>query len=154
MHSVPSNRLAALASIVPRLMAVTLALGCASGGPPPPNAETSGGAVVASDALVQNVLVRSCYGCHSSDGNLEWYAKLAPSAWFVGSAREKLDFSGWQGYDADRRKAELESIAKVVRSGDMPPWDFALFDSAAKLSPAEKESVTRWASEATTSAVR
>ncbi len=105
-------------------------------------------APVAADADVQAALTRSCYGCHAESGALPWQAKLAPSAWFAGSAREKLDFSTFHALSADRRSEALRAIERVVSSGEMPPWDSALFDGTEKLTPAEKERVASWASAA------
>ena len=130
-----------------------LASACASSGVAP-RATLGEDARVAADADVQAALTRSCYGCHSASGDLPWQAKLAPSAWFSGPAREKLDFSTWQSLDADRKKDALQSIQRVVSGGEMPPWDSALFDASEKLSPTEKERVATWASEVASGAIR
>jgi len=102
---------------------------------------------VASDANVERALVTACYGCHSQVGQAPWYGKLAPSYWFAGSAREKLDFSSWAVYDDQRRTQEREAIARTVAAGEMPPRDYTLLDSSAKLSADGKEQVVHWASE-------
>ena len=145
----------AVTSILLGCAAVALAVACASsGGTQRPVAGSDGNGHVADDAVVQAALTRSCYGCHAQSGTLPWQAKLAPSAWFLGSARQKLDFSAWQSLDADHRGAALRSIEHVVGTGEMPPWDSALLDGAEKLSPAEKERVVTWASEAARDATR
>ena len=124
--------------------AVMLAAACATSGGAPRGAAV---APVAPDADVQAALTRSCYGCHSDAAQLPWQVKLAPSAWFAGSAREKLDFSTLSQLDAARRSDALAAIQRVVSSGEMPPWDSVLFDGTEKLSSAEKERVAAWASE-------
>ena len=140
--------------ITPACAMVALVSACAGSGGAP-RAAAGAGATVASDADVQAALTRSCYGCHSDSGHLSWNAKLAPSAWFAGSAREKLDFSTLPSMSADRRSDALRSIGRVVSDGEMPPWDSALFDATARLSPAEKESMVRWAlSEAARNPIR
>jgi mono/diheme cytochrome c family protein len=127
--------------------AAALALACATSGGAP--REAAGGSDrVAADADVQAALTRSCYGCHAESGQLPWQAKLAPSAWFAGAAREKLDFSTFHALPADRRSDALHAIQRVVSSGEMPPWDSVLFDGTEKLTPAEKDRVASWASEA------
>lgn len=136
------HRVATMAALA---CAAALASGCA-GSSGAPRAGSSAGASVAPDADVQAALTHACYGCHSDSGNLSWHAKLAPSAWFAGSARDKLDFSTWRSLAPDRRLDALRSIDRVVRSGEMPPWDSVLLDAATKLSPAEKERVAAWAS--------
>ena len=135
------------ATSISLLCAAALAAGCAtSGGARRESANSA--ADVASDAGVQAALTRSCYGCHSESGQLPWQAKLAPSAWFAGAAREKLDFSTWHELPADRRSEALRAIERVVSSGEMPPWDSVLLDGTEKLSPAEKDRVAMWASAA------
>ena len=127
--------------------ATALALACATSGGAPHEA-AGGSDSVASEADVQAALTRSCYGCHSESGQLPWQAKLAPSAWFAGAAREKLDFSTFHALSADRRSDALRAIQRVVSNGEMPPWDSVLFDGTEKLSPAEKDRVASWAAQA------
>jgi mono/diheme cytochrome c family protein len=142
---------AAIAIVLPGLLALVAA--CATSGGAPP--ETVGGSDrVTADADVQAALTRSCYGCHAESGQLPWQAKLAPSAWFAGAAREKLDFSTFHALSADRRNDALRAIQRVVSSGEMPPWDSVLFDGTEKLTPAEKDRVASWASEAELGATR
>jgi hypothetical protein len=128
------------------LIAAPCLLACSTGGggkvldrePAAPNA-------VAADPQVRDALERACYDCHSDRGAPTWYAKLAFSYWFSGKARGALDFSAWPEYDAARRTTELAAIAKTVRAGDMPPWDYTLMLSSAKLAPDEKQAIEAWA---------
>jgi hypothetical protein len=142
----------ARASLAVAMGAALAALACAGGGAPSSGSESAAPVAVASDAGVQDTLVRSCYGCHATGGTLPWSARLAPSAWFAGGARGKLDFSTWTALDASGREKALHSIARVVRAGEMPPWDSALLDGHERLTPDEKERVARWAETASASA--
>ena len=126
--------------------AAALALACA-GSSHEPTPATGGATVAADDADVQATLTRACYGCHAEAGALPWQAKLTPSAWFAGAARGKLDFSTWEHLTPERRGEATRAIDRVVQSGEMPPWDSALFDAGEKLSAAEKERIARWASQ-------
>jgi hypothetical protein len=131
-------------------LAVALAVafgGCAS--PPQASAPAATPSAAPSDDPQVNALVASaCYECHSNEGSAPWYGALAPSYWFAIPARKVLNFSEWSSYDAARREAALQAIAKTVESGEMPPWDYTLLDGSASLSDAQKEAMVRWAESA------
>jgi Haem-binding domain len=130
------------------LAAAPAALGCSTrDGGAGSAREAAPARALASDPHVQGALERACYDCHSDRGAPAWYAKLAFSYWFAGSARKKLDFSAWQGYDASARAAQFRSIEKTVLDGEMPPWDYTLLLSSAKLAPDEKQALARWAAQ-------
>ena len=127
------------------LLAAFAAPACSSVPTPAPPPEAAAAEAVSSDPQIATLLEKSCYQCHSSAGSAPWSAAFAPSYWFAGPARKTLDFSAWSGYDAQHRADELRAIAKVVREGEMPPWDYTAFDSSARLSPAEQKIVADWA---------
>jgi Haem-binding domain len=129
------------------LGAATVAPGCSSQSAQSaaPAAQAGPANAVTSDPAVKTVLVDSCYDCHSERGDAPWNARLAPSYWFAGSAREKLDFSQWHTYSPQRRKRELTAIAKVVKDREMPPWDYKLFHPSASLDAAQSQTVDQWA---------
>lgn len=87
----------------------------------------------------------SCYGCHSDQGSDPWYARLAPSRWVSGSARQALNFSEWNSYPAEKRAAELNLIASVVSSGTMPPGDYSIIVRSARLGAEQKQQIAQWA---------
>ena len=94
---------------------------------------------------VDQLLVASCRPCHSSEREMPWYARLAPSSW-VSSARTVLDLSDWASYDAAHRGAALSAIATSVSDGGMPPGDYTFFDHAAALNAEERQRLASWAS--------
>jgi hypothetical protein len=102
-------------------------------------------AAIASNPQVAQILVSSCFDCHSEAGTAAWYVKMAPSYWFSGSARRNLDFTNWKDYDARRRNEEIEAIGRVVNRGEMPPWDYTVFHPAAELTNEQKDLVSEWA---------
>jgi hypothetical protein len=99
----------------------------------------------ASNPQVVQILTSSCFDCHSEQSTAAWYVKMAPSYWFSGSAKENLNFTNWQDYDADRRNDEIAAIGRVVNRGEMPPWDYTVFHPAAELSNEQKDIVSEWA---------
>lgn len=98
-----------------------------------------------SNPQVAQILASSCFDCHSEEGTAAWYVKIAPSYWFSRSAKENLNFTDWQDYDADRKNHEIEAIGRVINRGEMPPWDYTVFHPAAELSNEQKDLVSEWA---------
>jgi mono/diheme cytochrome c family protein len=92
-------------------------------------------------AATRAQVVESCFDCHSNETKWPWYTNVAPSSWLVqrdvDEGRSKLNFSEWD------RPQEGSDAAEVVRSGEMPPWQYTLLHRGAKLSDAEKESLAK-----------
>jgi heme-binding protein len=121
-----------------------LVAGCASSQPTANPEMTSN--QISSDSQVNTILDNSCFQCHSSEKSAPWYASISPSYLFgANSARRVLNFSNWRNYDADQKTAALNSIAKSIASGSMPPGDYTAFDGSARLSDDDKQAVLKWA---------
>ena len=85
---------------------------------------------------------RACFDCHSNETVWPWYSNIAPASWLVqkdvDEARRYLNFSEWTG-----RIREADEIAEVVAEREMPPSQYLLMHSQARLSPSEKEALIR-----------
>jgi len=94
------------------------------------------------------VLERSCYDCHSNRTRWPWYAWVAPASWLVArdvyQAREHMNFSTWNRYDAEECADHLDEIAEMVENGEMPPWFYLPLHSDARLSDADREAIFAW----------
>jgi mono/diheme cytochrome c family protein len=94
------------------------------------------------------VLERSCYDCHSNRTRWPWYAWVAPASWLVArdvtQAREHMNFSTWNRYDAKQRADHLEAIAEMVEEGEMPPWFYLPLHPDARLSDADRAGIFAW----------
>jgi hypothetical protein len=101
---------------------------------------------VSVDSQVNAIVAQSCYECHSNGGKAPWYASFSPTYLAANSAREKLNFSDWQTYDAQRRADALKSIEKSVSAGSMPPGDYTALDHSARLTDDQKHALLNWAS--------
>jgi len=92
---------------------------------------------------------RACADCHSNNTIWPWYSKISPLSLVithdVDEGREHLNFSKWADYNARDKGRALEHICKEVSSGDMPPSQYTLLHSDAKLSDQEKKSICDWA---------
>lgn len=101
------------------------------------------------DPAVFEVFERSCQNCHSEKTEWPWYSHVAPMSWLVESdvrqARGHLNLSHWDEYTVEEQQDLLSRIGAVVRSREMPPARYTLIHGNAKLSPAQREAIYRWA---------
>ena len=91
------------------------------------------------DSPVTRALARrACFDCHSDLTTWPWYSKIAPVSWLVYAdvkgGREQLDFTHW----GSGERPSAQEVAQIVRSGEMPPFQYQLMHRNAKLSASEK----------------
>jgi hypothetical protein len=81
---------------------------------------------------------RACFDCHSNETVWPWYSNLAPISWLVYrdvvEGRSRLNFSDWQ----NNRLEGLGELTSIINEGEMPPFQYLLMHSSAKLSSTEK----------------
>lgn len=107
------------------------------------------GAVQAVTPQAQSILNRSCDDCHSNRTVWPWYSEVAPSSWLVASdvngARRRMNLSEWGKYPYYKRLDRMNGICKRVTRGSMPPWQYLLMHSTARLSAADVKALCQWA---------
>ena len=95
---------------------------------------------------IKAVFKKACYDCHSNETNWTWYTKVAPASFLavkdVNDGRKHLNFSEW---DLNKEAKVKEEIWDEIREEQMPPWQYKIFHSEAKLSIAEKDLIRNWA---------
>ena len=100
-------------------------------------------------AEVHQLLSSACFGCHSNQTVWPWYSGVAPFSWLVADdvkrARRSLNFSEWQRYDTGDKAHLMKEMRDILVEGDMPPWDYRLVHSEARLSQAQVSVLTKWA---------
>lgn len=88
---------------------------------------------------------RACMDCHSTETRWPWYSYVAPVSWLIAShvavGREEFDISEALELPETRKIRLLENLARLVRSGIMPPSDYLLMHPEARLSSTEKEAL-------------
>lgn len=98
---------------------------------------------------VRAILERSCYDCHSHEVRWPWYSRVAPMSWLVAydvaEAREHLNFSAWDQYDAKKRRENLEELWEEVDKGEMPLWYYLPMHPDARISDDDKQRLRAWA---------
>lgn len=104
---------------------------------------------VAAPGDVKAILRRACYDCHSHETAWPWYSRVAPISWLVAGdvneARERLNFSVWESYPAAKRASKIADVGEEVGRGEMPLWYYLPMHPAARLSPADKAVLLKWA---------
>jgi hypothetical protein len=93
-----------------------------------------------SSPQAREVAQAACFDCHSNETVWPWYANVAPMSWLVqhdvDEGREYLNFSEW---GSGREGEESEELYEVMEEGEMPPAQYLLLHSEARLSASEKD---------------
>jgi hypothetical protein len=103
---------------------------------------------------VQAILQRACADCHSNDTKWPWYADVAPISWpvrkHVLDGRRHLNFSEWlkPGETTFSSWSDLEDLGKAVAAKSMPLFGYDWMHAEAKLTPAERDRIKKWADSA------
>lgn len=83
---------------------------------------------------VQQILVSSCYDCHSSAGTND-------------DAKKAVNFEEWDGYRLTKKISILDEITEVIEEDKMPPGKYLESKPDRKLETAQKELILKWAEE-------
>lgn len=83
---------------------------------------------------VMSILERSCFDCHTKDGNTK--AKLS------------LNFSKWDNYKLTKKIGKLSDIAEEVKEQKMPPKRYINDYPDKALTGEDIEIIANWANEA------
>lgn len=97
---------------------------------------------------VKVIFASTCYDCHSNNTRYPWYSYIQPGRlfmeWHIRNGKKELNLSEFGNYSKRRQESKLESISKQVKSGKMPLSSYTLLHKNSKLTPRQKETVTRW----------
>jgi hypothetical protein len=81
---------------------------------------------------------KSCFQCHSNETDWTWYSNIAPASWLiqfdVNEGRGAFNFSDW-----NNNPGELDEMVGAIQEGEMPPIQYTLFHSNARLSDQQKQ---------------
>ncbi len=104
---------------------------------------------LAAPAAVGEILVVSCYDCHSHETRWPWYSRLAPMSWWIAShvkaGRGHLNFSEWPTFDFDSQDLIFQEIEEQLEAGEMPLKSYLRGHPEARLSDEQREILLRWA---------
>lgn len=87
---------------------------------------------------INEILKKSCFNCHSSSPQLEWYDKITPVNFLVNSHIQSgvkvLNFSNWDSLAPAKQKGILYYGLNKILAKEMPLPSYAFVHPAAKLS--------------------
>jgi hypothetical protein len=97
---------------------------------------------------VKAVLATSCYNCHSNETHLWWYDRIAPASWLVARdvkrGRMHLNFSTFGQLSPPAQKAMLYESVNQMQLGAMPPKNYLLLHSEAKVTPEQIDTLKKY----------
>ena len=87
---------------------------------------------------VQQVLVKSCFDCHTSMTKYSWFDRIAPASWVVRDhvreGRKLVNFSQWDSLSKDLQKVVLFESLNQMRFQVMPLGQYTFIHPSAKVS--------------------
>lgn len=98
---------------------------------------------------VTDILVRSCFDCHSHRTSWPWYSRVAPVSWLlshhVEEGRQRLDFSLWQQYSLEKQQRLSAEAVEEVDRNEMPLPMHLVLHPVARISGSDRERLAAWA---------
>ena len=99
-------------------------------------------------APVMSSLRHACFDCHSDETRWPWYAALPIASHLierdVTEGRGQLNLSRWTQYNAFDRADMLDKICQRISNGAMPPWQYRVMHSDARLSRTDIRALCEW----------
>ena len=96
----------------------------------------------------RSVLAADCADCHSARTRTPLYGRFAPVSWLlerdIVEAREHMNLSAWDGYDADKQQDLLAEIAEQAKAGHMPPEQYVVMHRNARLKNEDVAALLAW----------
>jgi cytochrome c len=97
---------------------------------------------------VLSTLRHACFDCHSDETRWPWYAALPVASHLIESdvteGRGQMNLSRWTQYNAFDRADMLDKICERASTGKMPPWQYRIMHSEARLSPTDIAGLCEW----------
>jgi len=97
---------------------------------------------------VHDILVISCFDCHSDSTRYPWYYYTQPAAFFLSGhiehGRKNLNFDEYALYRPFRQYGKLVQIERQLTEGEMPLPSYLLIHRDAVLSESQKNLLIAW----------
>ena len=73
---------------------------------------------------VREIVVNSCFDCHSNQTDWPWYSYVAPMSWLISShvneGRQQFNFSEWLKCPEEKQQKIKAEMIEEIEEGDMP----------------------------------
>lgn len=105
-------------------------------------------AITKANKEVEQLIVNSCYDCHSNQTKYPWYSNIAPVSWYVNNhieeAKHHLNFSKWNSYSLKKANHKLEECYEELERHKMPTSDYVFMHSNAELTEEQITILANW----------
>ena len=108
--------------------------------------------ITAATAVPENatlILKKACNDCHSNNTNYPWYSNIQPVYFWLNDhikeGKRELNFDEFASYRLRKQYHKMEELIEQVKEGEMPLSSYTLIHTDAKLTDAEKATLTGWA---------
>ena len=98
---------------------------------------------------VHQLMIVTCYDCHSNHTRYPWYDKITPVNFWVtehiNHGKEELNFSEFHKYTVRKQDHKLEETAEMVKEQSMPLKEYLYTHTDARLSENQRQLIIHWA---------
>ncbi|MBN9351855.1 MAG: heme-binding domain-containing protein [Chitinophagaceae bacterium] len=99
-------------------------------------------------AKVKQILLTSCYSCHSNNTHYQWFDYIQPGRalveYHIRQAKKDLNFNEWGNYFDLKQDRLLGSIKTQVEKKEMPLRSYTWFHTEARLTDAQRKILINW----------
>ncbi len=92
--------------------------------------------------IIESMVRKACYDCHSQEARTPWYGKVAPLKFWlnkhVRGGRMHLDFSVWRDMTVEDRNHAIKEITQELESHEMPLNSYLWMHKDARLTDADR----------------
>ena len=98
---------------------------------------------------VREIVVNSCFDCHSNQTDWPWYSYVAPMSWLITShvneGREQFNFSEWLKYPEEKQQKIKAEMIEEIEEGDMPLPGYTMLHSNTEITDEKLIVLKAWA---------
>ncbi len=115
--------------------------------------------VVASvpDSLAE-ILITSCYDCHSNHTEYPWYSRISPVSWYLykhlRDGKEELNLSEFGNLSKAEKIGTLSDLYDALEAGTMPLQSYMLIHRDARMSQEKIDALLDWADQTSLSLMK
>ena len=97
---------------------------------------------------VKVIVNKACADCHTNNTNYPFYTNIQPIAYWledhVKDGKRHFNFNDFASYKIAKQNHKLEEVIEQIKEGEMPLYSYTLIHKEARLTDAEKETLTNW----------
>lgn len=100
-------------------------------------------------AAVKQILIESCYDCHSNVTQYPWYSNITPVNYWMADhvehGKKHFNLSNWEANSNKKKDHKFEELIEMVKEKEMPLPSYTWAHSEARLTNSQIEAVVKWA---------